>query len=131
MKKTFLSLSIVFFLVTGYAQNTSPFWSLNGNSNATSSSILGTTNAVDIRFFANNAERMRINASGAVAIGTPSPNNSAKLDINSITKGVLLPRMTLTQRNAIPSPATGLLMFQTDNTPGFYYYSGSAWTALR
>lgn len=131
MKKIFLSLSIVFFLVTGYAQNTSPFWSLNGNSNATSSSILGTTNAIDVRFFANNAERMRINASGQVAIGIPSPNNSAKLDISSITKGVLLPRMTLAQRNAIPSPATGLILFQTDNTPGFYYYSGSSWTALR
>jgi hypothetical protein len=38
--------------------------------------------------------------------------------------------MTLTQRNAIASPATGLLIFQTTNTPGFYYYNGSAWTAV-
>ena len=35
--------------------------------------------------------------------------------------------MTLTQRNAIGSPATGLLIYQTNSTPGFYYYDGSAW----
>src|SRR5678810_43422 len=38
--------------------------------------------------------------------------------------------MTLTQRNAIVRPATGLLIYQTNSTPGFYYYNGSAWTAL-
>ena len=39
------------------------------------------------------------------------------------------PRMTQTQRDAIASPATGLLIYQTDNTPGFYY-DGAAWTAI-
>jgi hypothetical protein len=38
--------------------------------------------------------------------------------------------MTETQRNAISTPATGLLIYQSDNTPGFYYYNGSAWTAI-
>jgi hypothetical protein len=38
--------------------------------------------------------------------------------------------MTLAQRNTIPSPATGLLIFQIDSTPGFYYYNGSAWVAI-
>jgi hypothetical protein len=38
--------------------------------------------------------------------------------------------MTKTQRDAIATPATGLLVFQTNSTPGFYYYSGSAWTAV-
>ena len=74
---------------------------------------------------------MRINTAGAVGIGTTAPSGSAKLDIKSTTRGLLIPRMTLTQRNAIPSPATGLLLFQTDNTPGFYFYSGSAWTTLK
>src|SRR5438045_6454027 len=38
--------------------------------------------------------------------------------------------MTQTQRNAIGSPATGLLIYQNDHTPGFYYYNGTAWAAV-
>ena len=61
-----------------------------------------------------------------------SPDNSAMLDIKSTAKGLLLPRMTLTQRDAIASPATGLTIYQTDNAPGIYVNSGSpgspAWT---
>src|SRR6266496_211933 len=103
MKKIFLSLATLFALVTGTnAQNTSPYWSLAGNSNATSSSKLGTTNAIDLKLFTNNTEKMRITTSGVVSIGTIAPNASAKLDIKSVTKGLLIPRMTQTQRNAIP-----------------------------
>jgi hypothetical protein len=69
-------------------------------------------------------------SSGAAGIGTTSPNASSLLEIKSTSKGILIPRMTLTQRNAIASPATGLLIYQTNSTPGFYYYSGSAWTAV-
>jgi hypothetical protein len=59
-----------------------------------------------------------------------APNASAALEVNSTTKGFLLPSMTQAQRNAIATPATGLLIFQTDQTAGFYYYNGSTWTAL-
>ena len=38
--------------------------------------------------------------------------------------------MTSTQRTAISSPATGLLVYQTDGTAGFYYYNGTAWTTV-
>jgi hypothetical protein len=69
-------------------------------------------------------------STGSVGIGTLSPNASSLLEVSSITKGVLVPRMTQTQRDAIASPATGLLIFQTDKTPGFYYYSGTAWTPI-
>jgi hypothetical protein len=69
-------------------------------------------------------------STGAVGIGTTTPNSSSLLEIKSTTKGILIPRMTLVQRNAIATPATGLLIFQTNNTPGFYYYSGTAWTAV-
>lgn len=58
------------------------------------------------------------------------PDSSAMLDVKSDVKGMLIPRMTQTQRNAINSPATGLMIYQTNNTPGFYYYSGSAWTSV-
>lgn len=67
-----------------------------------------------------------------VAINTTgtTANASAMLDVSSTTAGVLIPRMKLTERNAIGSPAVGLLIYQTDNTPGFYYYNGTAWTLL-
>ena len=68
--------------------------------------------------------------SGQVGIGTTNPDVSAQLDVSSSTKGLLMPRMTATQRSNISNPATGLLVFQTDGTPGFYYYNGSSWTNL-
>ena len=48
-----------------------------------------------------------------VGIGTTNPNSSALLDITSTTKGLLMPRMTTAQRNAIVSPAEGLLIYNT------------------
>src|SRR5437773_1732642 len=69
-------------------------------------------------------------ANGAAGIGTTTPNASSLLDIASTTKGMLTPRMTQAQRDAITAPATGLLIFQTDKTSGFYYYSGTAWKTI-
>jgi len=71
-----------------------------------------------------NAQSLSINTDGSVA------NSSAMLDIKSTNKGMLIPRMTLVNRIAIASPATGLLIYQTDNTPGFYYYNGSVWVSI-
>lgn len=69
-----------------------------------------------------------ITAQAQVGIGTITPDPSAQLDVSSTSKGVLVPRMSLSDRGLIGSPAEGLLIYQTDNTPGFYYYNGSAWT---
>ncbi|MCW3092120.1 MAG: hypothetical protein JWP81_3189 [Ferruginibacter sp.] len=60
---------------------------------------------------------------------TPA-DNSALLDIKSTTKGLLIPRMDFGARNLIAAPAQGLLIYQTNNTPGFYYYTGSAWSPV-
>lgn len=62
-----------------------------------------------------------------VGIGTTTPNASSALDISSTTSGLLAPRMTAAQKTAIATPATGLLIYQTDGTAGFYYYTGAAW----
>jgi hypothetical protein len=66
----------------------------------------------------------------SVGIGTSTPNASARLEVNSTTQGILIPTLTSAQRSAVSSPATGLLVFQTDGTPGFYYYTGVAWVNL-
>jgi trimeric autotransporter adhesin len=66
----------------------------------------------------------------SVGIGTTTPNNTAQLEISSTNKGLLIPRMTSANRINIASPATGLLIYQTDANPGFYYYTGSNWIQL-
>jgi hypothetical protein len=65
-----------------------------------------------------------------VGIGTNTPHPTALLELYSTSKGLLIPRMTQAERDAISSPATGLLIYQTDNTPGFYYWNGTAWIPI-
>ena len=69
-------------------------------------------------------------AAQGVGVGTTTPAASAALDVTSTSGGVLLSRMTAAQRDAIASPAQGLLVFQTDGTPGLYYYLGNSWLNL-
>ena len=66
---------------------------------------------------------------GQLGINTDgtNPDASAMLDVVSTDKGMLVPRMTVSQRDSINTPATGLMIFQTDGTASFYYYTGSVW----
>jgi len=69
------------------------------------------------------------NSAGSVNIGSSTTDASAKLSVTSTTQGFLPPRMTTTQKNAISSPAAGLMVY--DNTLGKYnYYNGSSWQEL-
>ena len=65
-----------------------------------------------------------INNDGSAADG------SAMLDVSSTTKGMLMPRMTEAQKDAISSPATGLMIYQTDGNAGFYYFDGTGWDTI-
>jgi microcystin-dependent protein len=67
---------------------------------------------------------------GNVGIGTAIPAASAALEVTATDKGMLIPRMTKAQRDLIASPAAGLLVYQTDNTPGFYFYDGAQWSSI-
>jgi len=58
------------------------------------------------------------------------PDASALLDVKSNDKGVLIPRMTQTQRIAIASPAIGLLVYQTDGVEGFWFRESGGWISL-
>lgn len=66
---------------------------------------------------------------GTVLIGTSTDLPSSIFTVASTTKGALLPRMTTTQRNAITSPATGLLVYDTTLLL-LYQYNGTAWAAV-
>lgn len=66
----------------------------------------------------------------AVNNDSSPPHSSAMLDVKATDKGMLIPRMTAAQRSLIAAPVTGLWVYQTDGTSGFYYYNGSAWTLM-
>ena len=70
-------------------------------------------------------------------IGTTNPEASAKLDVSATNKGFLPPRVTLTSQTdntTIPSPATGLLVYNTGNNnglvAGYYYWNGTNWATI-
>jgi hypothetical protein len=69
-------------------------------------------------------------ASAQTGIGTTTPNASAKLEIAATDKGLLIPRMTKTQREAITlsSAANGLMVYQTDDLAGFYVNTSTTTT---
>jgi hypothetical protein len=63
--------------------------------------------------------QVSINTTGAAA------HSSAMLDVSATGKGLLVPRMTYAQLPV--SPATGLLVYVTDVSPGYYFYDATAW----
>lgn len=72
--------------------------------------------------------------SAQTGIGTTTPDVSAKLEVASTNRGMLIPRMTDAQKNAITTPANGLMIYQTDGLAGFYVNTGTsaspAWTRV-
>jgi uncharacterized protein (TIGR02145 family) len=86
-------------------------------------------------FYARSNAQVSVNSDGS------APDNSAMLDVKSANKGLLIPRVALigtTDATTIPSPATSLLIYNTATagtspynvTPGYYYWSGTAWVRL-
>ena len=59
-----------------------------------------------------------------------APDPSAMLDVQSTTKGMLVPRMTSALRAAISAPVNGLMVYQTDGVSGVYYYNGTLWQRI-
>ncbi|MEP7170163.1 MAG: tail fiber domain-containing protein [Bacteroidota bacterium] len=118
-------------IVNSQTSGTTGRWDLNGNSGTSpGTNYLGTSDTKDLVFKTKATQRMRMSSNtSSVLIGTGSAfNSSSLLELNSTSKGILIPRMTEINRDAISSPATGLLIYQTDNTHGFYHYTGSEWT---
>jgi len=89
-------------------------------------------NSMDVIVIEPNsaANAIYIKNGGNVGMGTSTPHSSAKLEVNSTSKGFLPPRMTKSQRTSIGSLAAGLLVFQNDAPKGYYYCTGTNWVAL-
>jgi hypothetical protein len=115
---TSLSLAAIFCT---HAQNTSPYWSLAGNSNASASSKLGTTNAVPLRLITKNVARLVIDTAGRIAIGLNTPaarlhvNTSATtppllLQVNGLTKLLAGTNGGLSIGSNFSAPANGLFV---------------------
>jgi hypothetical protein len=72
---------------------------------------------------------LSISVAAQLGINTATPHSSAMLDVSSNTKGMLIPRMTTVQRNAVVNPAAGLLVFDLDKST-VYLFDGQKWQAL-
>ena len=81
--------------------------------------IISSIMLINVQIYAQNV---------GISVDGSTPDNSAMLDIKSTSGGLLIPRMTKSQRDSISSPATSLIIYQTDNTPGFYYNAGTPQT---
>ena len=75
------------------------------------------------------ASLLTLNGFAQVAVNTDAsnPDASAMLDVKSTVKGLLIPRMTESERELVINPANGLMVYQTDGDNGFYFFNGIEW----
>ena len=90
LRVSILTVTITYLVTTSLqAQNKSPYWSLQGNNNATTSSKLGTTNNIPLKVFTNNKLRVSINSNGTVNIGNGGAStNGYQLYVKGATNGI-------------------------------------------
>ena len=86
------------------------------------------TKAIVIRNSGGTTPLMQLNDAGVLSLGTETPNTSAILQVDSTTQGILLPRMTTTQRTSIGTPSAGLMVYDI-TTNKSYTYDGTTWQA--
>jgi hypothetical protein len=90
---------------------------------------LGSTNSTATRIATNNIAALYLDTNQSVNVGVVAAVASAQLQVDSTTKGLLPPRMTTTQKNAIASPAAGLVVYDS-TTNKLQCYNGSTWNDL-
>ncbi|MEN0047679.1 MAG: tail fiber domain-containing protein [Bacteroidota bacterium] len=81
-------------------------------------------NDIELRTGLTPTTRLFVNEFGNIGMGTTTPNSSAILDINSMDKGILIPRVVDT--TIVSSPVEGLLIYDISES-NFKYYNDSRW----
>jgi uncharacterized protein (TIGR02145 family) len=71
-------------------------------------------------------ETARFTETGQFAVGTTTPDASAIVDISSNNRGVLVPRLTTAERDAISNPPEGLFIYNT-TLDKFEHFDGNSW----
>ena len=119
--------------ISGYTNETAVWRKFNSGTSGTTSGSTGgsgTTNYVAKWTNTNTLGNSLIQDNGTtVSIGSPT-TATAILEIASTSQGVLFPRMTQSQRLAISSPTSGLIVYQTDSPDGLYIYKVSGWVQI-
>ena len=117
--------------INGYTNETATWRKFNtGSSGGTGVSGSGTVNYIPKWTTSTALGNSLIRDNGTtVSIGSPS-SVAAILEIASTSQGVLFPRMTQSQRLAISSPTSGLIVYQTDTPDGLYIYKVGGWTQI-
>lgn len=112
--------------VSAYAQSGTTNYGLYSNANNGTTAIAGYFTA---SLATNNYAIIVPSTGGRVGIGTTAPSASSIMELSSTTAGFLIPRMNTTQQNAISTPATGLLIYNTDSAT-LVQYTGTAWRKI-
>ena len=110
---------------TSSGAETKAITAIASNTSMTTDAFTGSASSV--AYSTAGGKKFQVYDNGNVLIGGTAQNSCAILSITSTTQGVLLPRMTKTQRDAIASPVAGTAVYQTDNTPGLRVYNGTNW----
>jgi len=139
------TISTAYFRSGTAGSASTPIYGNNGSNGIffpTANTMAFTTNAVEtLRMFSTNnigigtgtdaGYKLDVNGTTHIAqklsVGTPTAA-SAITEITSTTKGFLPPRMTTTQKNAIASPATGLVVYDT-TLNALNFYNGTSWSS--
>jgi hypothetical protein len=118
------------YLNMGYGGANKSYWGSAAGFDAGTADeyLIGTLANSTFNIYTNAIRRITVTGGGQVGISQTSPNASAQLDVTSTTRGFLPPRMTTTQRDAISSPAAGLVIYNT-TTSKLQVYTTS-WTDL-
>jgi hypothetical protein len=124
-----LRATMVFDINTGIFDGSAWYQSVN-NSNCTIYGDGGAPSGVRVTgsTYSSGASQVQIKGATSISSGFNQPDASAQLDVLSTTKGFLPPRMTTTERNAIASPAAGLMIYNT-TTAKLNVYT-TAWEAI-
>ena len=105
-----------------YTTSTTAGVSIGNDYNQTSGMLFNVYNNASTQY-------LSILSNGSIGINNSAPSSSALLDLTSTTKGLLIPRMTSSERDVISTPATGLLVWNTTNKT-LDAYQGNSWGSI-